>query len=625
MSEQSDIVQSLRAAVEHHRSGRLKEAEEGYTRVLVRDPNQPDALNLLGVLATQMGEPIVAQELIKRAIAVKPTVADFYDNLGDALTALGRYDEVIAARRHAVALNPRLVRSHYLLGALLGDMGRYEEATTAFQTALQIKPNDAEILSNLGFAHYMRGKLDEAFAAISEAARLRPNVAKIEMNLGHVWLARADYGKAMACFDRAIGLEPKAAAWRSARIMAMHYDPANDAKALLKAGRDWDEIAAAPLRQFIGVHANDRSPERKLRIGYLSADFRHHVVGNCMLSLLSHHDREQFEVHCYASMPCEDAVTAKLRQQAARWRSIHVVKDEKVAEMIRADRIDILVDLGLHSHGNRLSIFARKPAPVQVAYLAYCSTTGLSVMDYRLSDPHVDPPEIDLADYSERTVRLPRTHLCYKPLKEAPEVAALPAISAGYVTFGCLNNFSKCSPAVLELWMRILAAAPRSRLILHAKPGEHLGLVRERLERAGVAATRLEFLAERDWSEYIRTYARIDIALDPFPYNGGITTCDALWMGVPVVTLSGNTAIGRVGRSILSNVGLPELIAHSSEEYVRIAIELANDIDRLKRLRAELRQRVVVSPLNDPKQLMRDIEVFFRDAWRTFTASSPPG
>jgi protein O-GlcNAc transferase len=622
MSQPVDIVKSLRSALEHHRSGRLTEAKEIYARVLAQDPKQADALNLLGVLTTQSGDAEAGLLLLQRAIAAKPGVGDFHENLGDALSGLGRYDEAIAAWRKAISLNPRQIRSHYLLGAILGNLGRYEEAIATLQAADQVKPDDAEILNNLGYAHFMCGRLDEAYAAISRAAKLQPNLAKIEMNLGFVWLARADHGNAMEWFNRAIAHQPKSAIYLSARIMSMHYDPAFDAKALLKAGREWDEAVGLGLLAGAIGHGNDRSPDRKLRIGYLSADFRHHVVGHCILSLLAHADRERFEIYCYANMPCDDEVTAKLRELSTGWRNIHFIKDDKAAEMIRADGIDILVDLALHSHGNRMPIFAMKPAPIQVGYLAYCSTTGVSAMDYRFSDPHIDPPDVELTDYSERTVRLPRTYICYEPIQETPEVGPPPASLAGHITFGCLNNFSKCSSPALDAWARILADVPGSRLIFHAKPGEHLELVRKRFEGAGVARERLEFLGERDWPRYIGTYGRIDIALDPFPYNGGITTCDALWMGVPVVALSGKTAIGRVGRSILSNMSLPELIARTPDEYVRIAVELANDSNRLKTYRAELRGRMLASPLKDPKQLMRDIETFFGDAWHTFTTSS---
>jgi predicted O-linked N-acetylglucosamine transferase (SPINDLY family) len=621
VTQKLDIIQSLKIASKHHQHGRLKEAERIYLRILKINPNQPDALHLLGILATRTGEPDVAVELIGRAIGLRPNSAEFYDNLADAFAALGRYDEAIAARRKAISLDKGLFRAYLLLGNLLGDVGRFEEAIATYRGALQIKPNDHEVRNNLGFAYLVSDRLDEAFAELNEAARLRPNAPQIEMNLGHALVACAKHEEAMACFNRALAVGPLGPEWGSSRVMAMHYDPAYDSAAILKAARQWDESIAAPLRPSLRPHRNDRAPDRKLRIGYVSPDLRHHVVGQSLLPLLSYHDSGQFEIYCYASMPREDALTSSLREGADVWRNIHRISDDKAAEMIRADRIDILVDLALHSRGNRLAVFARKPAPVQVAYLGYCSTTGLEAMDYRLSDPYVDPKEVDLSDYSEKTIRLPQTFICYEPLQETPDVSPLPARSSGNITFGCMNNFSKCSPTALDLWARILGESPRSRLVLHAKPGSYLDQVRERFDRAGVSPERLEFVGRQDWPLYLQTISRMDIALDPFPYNGGITTCDSLWMGVPVITLSGKTAVGRVGRSILSNLGLTELIAPTPDEYVRIALDLANDLDRLAKLRAELRPRMLGSPLKNPRQLTQDLEAALRKAWRTYCVS----
>ena len=461
-------------------------------------------------------------------------------------------------------------------------------------------------------------KLDEAFAEFSEVKRLNPNSAQAHLNLGNIWLDCAEHDEAMACFDRAFALDPVSAARLSNRIFAMHYHPRYDAPALLASARQWDDLIGQPLRPSIRPHENPREPDRKLRIGYVSPDFRQHVAAHCILPLLANRDREQFEIVCYSSTSHEDAMTATLREHADDWRNIRRMGDQQVAETIRADRIDILVDLALHSLGNRLTVFARKPGPVQMTYLGYCSTTGLSAMDYRLSDPHVDPAEISLSDYREKTIRLPRTYLCYEPEGPMPEVSPPPCLAGGTMTFGCLNNFMKCSSDALELWARILQAVPESRLILHAKPGQHLDRVRERFERGGVSPGRLEFLGRQDWPRYVQTYSRIDIALDPFPYNGGITTCDALWMGVPVITLSGKTAVGRVGRSFLSNIGLSDLIAPTPERYLKSAVELANNVDRLKQLRGELRERMRTSPLMDARQLTRNIESAFRDVWQNY-------
>ena len=604
--------------MDHQHHGRLAEAAQIYRAILAQHPNHADTLHLLGIIAVMTAQPEQAVELIGRAIAVNPSVAGYHTDLGIALATLGRKEDAIAAHRKALELDPRLFNARHNLGSVLTSIGQYDEAISSFEIAAQLKPDDPNTHNCLGVALLLSQRLDEAFAEFEEAKRLSPNSPHVFMHLGHAHLECAQHDEALACFDRALALGPPVANRLSTKIFAMHCHPGYDSLAILKSAKQWEALVTAPLPRPIPPHPNDRTVDRKLRIGYVSPDFRNHPVGRCILPLLSHHDRGQFEIYCYSSAAQEDSTTAMLRQCADGWRDICPLPDERVAEMIRNDRIDILVDLALHTVGHRLSVFARKPAPVQISYLGYCSTTGLSAMDYRLSDPYVDPPEVDLSVYCEQTIRLPRNYLCYAPMGDAPEVSPPPCLSGGAITFGCLNNFMKCSAVSLDLWARILLSVPKSRLILHAKPGRHLDRVRERFERGGVSPSRLEFVGKQDWPQYIQTYARIDIALDPFPYNGGITTCEALWMGVPVITLSGKTAVGRVGRSILSNVGLPEMIAPSPEQYLQLAVDLANNHDRLKQLRAELRPRLQGSPLMDGPQLARDIESVYRNAWRQF-------
>jgi predicted O-linked N-acetylglucosamine transferase (SPINDLY family) len=398
----------------------------------------------------------------------------------------------------------------------------------------------------------------------------------------------------------------------------MHYHSEYDAQGIAKELRRWNRQHAEPLREFIQLHTNDRDPDRRLRIGYVSPDFLHHVVGQSLLPLLQKHDRQQFEITCYAHVLRPDAMTRQLQENAHCWRNIVGLTDEEVAKQIRDDRIDILVDLSLHTPNNRLLVFARKPAPVQVTYLAYCGTSGMSAMDYRLSDPYLDPLNTDLSCYSEKTVRLPQSYWCYRPAGPGDEPSASPAARNGFVTFGCLNNFAKVSSAALELWGRIMMAEPSSRMIIHALPGTHLDRVVHQLDRGGVAKDRLRFVGKQPWMGYTQTYSQIDIILDAFPFAGGITTCDALWMGVPVVSLSGVTAVGRGGRSILSNIGMAELLANSQEEYAQIASALARDIPRLNNLHATLRHNMEQSPLMDAGKFALNVEAAYRSMWQTW-------
>ena len=317
-----------------------------------------------------------------------------------------------------------------------------------------------------------------------------------------------------------------------------------------------------------------------------------------------------------------DGVTRELEDLADGWLSIAGMSDSQVADRIRNDRIDILVDLALHTATNRMLVFARKPAPVQVTMLGLPATTGLSTIDFRITDPYLDPPGPGDGDYSEQSVRLPHGFWCYDPDRDALPVADAPARKNGIVTFGCLNQFAKVNRPVLQLWARILRSVPGARLVLHSPPGSHRDAVTALFENGGIARARLEFAAQAPFRAYLEHYHHLDLCLDPFPFSGGTTTMDALWMGVPVITLAGRTAVGRGGVSILSNVGLTELIARSPEEYVALAVALARDPARLAGLRAGLRQRVQSSPLVDGPQYAADVEQAFRRMWLTWCGSS---
>jgi predicted O-linked N-acetylglucosamine transferase (SPINDLY family) len=337
--------------------------------------------------------------------------------------------------------------------------------------------------------------------------------------------------------------------------------------------------------------------------------------------LLAAHDHERFEIFCYSNVANPDATTDELRGHADAWRSITGVSDEDAARQIAADRIDVLVDLTMHMEGGRLPLFASKPAPVQICWLAYPGTTGLHAIDYRVTDPHLDPPGSDQSVYVERPLLLPDTFWCYASRCSA-NVGPLPADRTGVVTFGCLNNFAKVNGDVLDLWARVLGEVEGSRLVLLAPEGTARDRVRGRLEGAGVDAARIEFVGRRPQLDYMESYQGIDVALDTFPYGGHTTSLDALWMGVPVVTLVGDTVVGRAGVCYATNLGLPELLAHTADDFVRIARELATDRDRLRALRASLRARIEASPLMDAPRFARNLEAAYRGAWREWCAGA---
>jgi predicted O-linked N-acetylglucosamine transferase (SPINDLY family) len=400
----------------------------------------------------------------------------------------------------------------------------------------------------------------------------------------------------------------------------MHTDPDHDAQAILATHRGWARRYAAPLAATIPPHPNDRDPERRIRLGYVLSPFRAHPMGQWFRTLFAHHDRGRFEIIGYSDARVPDAVTDALRAQADGWCDIAGENDDRVADQIRTGRIDILIDLAGHTAGNRMLVFARNPAPVQVAMLARPATTGLDTIDYRLTDSYLDPPGQTDNHYTERSIRLPHCLWAFQPAYTAGAfpITPLPALARGFLTFGCLNLLDQVTRPALALWRKILHAVPASRLVPLAPLDSERDGVSTFFAEGGIGDGRLAFVAQAGRVECLRSYDGIDIALDPFPCSGYASILDALWMGVPVITLSGRTAVGRAGVSILSNVGLSTPIARTPGEYVEIAVGLAGNLEFLENMRPCLRDRLLASPLTDSKRYTADVEAVFREIWRTW-------
>jgi predicted O-linked N-acetylglucosamine transferase (SPINDLY family) len=599
---------------------KFPEALACFHRAIELKPDYAEAHNNLGLALQGNGKLDEALAWFQRALELKPDYAEAHNNLGVAWKDQWKLDEAVACYRRALQLKPDFAQAHNNLGVALKNQGKWEEAVACCRRAIELKPDFAQAYSNLGNALKNQGNLDEAVACYRRALELKPDFAEVYINLGYAVKDQGNLEEAVACYRRAVELKPDFVKAHSNLLYTQTFCPGCDPQALYEEHRRWNQQHAAPLAKFIQPHANDRSAGRPLRVGYVSPDFRRHPVGRFLLPLLESHDRERFQIYCYASVRIPDTATDACRGHAGVWRNVLGLSDERVAQTIREDQVDILVDLTMHMSENRLLVFARKPAPVQVTYLAYCGTTGLNTMDYRLTDPYLDPPGCDTPFYCEQSICLPETYWCYRAALETPPAGALPALQTGHFSFGCLNNFCKVTPAALAAWSRLLLAVPGSRLFLHARAGSHRERVCTFLAEQGLSAERLVFVDLLPLQEYFHVYRQIDVALDPFPYGGGTTTCDALWMGVPVVSLAGKTAVGRGGLSILSNLGLPELVAHDAGQYVRIAAELAQDLPRLSALRASLRQRMQASPLMDAPRFARNVEAAYREMWRRWSA-----
>ena len=597
--------------------GHLEEAIGAYHTALQLEPDCADTHNNLGTALYAQGRLEEALAAFRTALRFKPDCAEAHNNLGIALQDQGQLEAALAAYRAALRFKPDYAEAHNNLGTALKDQGQWEEALAAFRAALRFKPDYAEAHSNLGNALQAQGRLEEALAAYRAALQLKPDYAEAHNNLGTTLKAQGRLEEALDAYRAALQLKPDYTEAHSNWIYLLHFHPDYDARSIAEEHRQWNRQHAEPLRCFIQPHGNGRDPDRRLRIGYVSPDFRNHVVGRNLLPLFAQHDHLGFEIFAYAQVVSPDTWTQQFREKSDHWRGIVGRTDEQVAAQIREDQIDILVDLTLHMAHNRLRLFARKPAPLQATFAGYPGSTGLTTIDYRLSDPFLDPPGMEESIYSEQTIRLSSSFWCYDALdcRDVP-VSPLQASQKGWVTFGCLNNFCKINEPVLKLWATVLRAVEGSRLLLLSPEGNHRQRTLHLLGREGISPERVEFVPSQSRRDYLKLYHRIDVGLDSFPYNGHTTSLDSFWMGVPVVTLVGQTAVSRAGWCQLSNLGLPELAGHSPEDFARIAIELANDLPRLAQLRAGLRQRMQASPLMDAPGFARAIEAAYRQMWR---------
>ncbi len=654
------IPQSLDLGLQHHAAGRLNEAESLYHEILQVDPRHPIALQLLGVIAHQRGNNDSAVDLINKAIAIKPDYADAYFNLGVALKELGKPDEAIASYHKALAINADYAAAHNNLGIALGERGHFAEAVASYRKAIAIKPayaaahnnlgntlkelNNladaeasyrmalatepayAEAHNNLGNTLKEQGKLDEAVACFETALAIKPAYADAHNNLGNAFKELGRLDDAVANCDKALAINPDYAVAHSNALLIEQYRCGHNARSLYQLHCRWDERHGRALRTSWPVHQNTVDAQRRLRIGFVSPDLGRHPVGYFVVGLLENLPKDDIETVVYCDCPPDD-LTARIKAASDVWHDIRGTSDEKLATMIGADVIDILIDLSGHSANNRLLVFARKPAPLQVTWAGYVGTTGLSAIDYLISDRYSTPPDEEQF-YQEKVIRMADGWLCYSPPDYAPAVAAAPFRMNGYVTFGSLSNPAKINAEVVAVWAKILGGAANSRLLLKYK-GIDFKTNRERLTRLfeahAIDRSRITFEGRTPHAEALARYNDIDIALDPFPYSGGLTTYEALWMGVPVITLAGETFASRHSLSHLSTVGLPELVAFAPDDYVRLALELADDGDRLAGLRADLRDKMANSPLCDGEKFAQGFAALMRDIWRDWCSPKSGG
>ena len=622
------VEQAVRQAIEFLRAGRLQEAESLARQILEHAPNYPPALECLALAAQQQGRAQEAADLLRRAIAIDPARAEYRYNLAISLEALGNLTQAEGEFRGAIRLKPDLSPAHMNLGALLLRTGKPDDAILEFREVVQLRPSEPWGYLNLGKALRARDELDQAEAAFRAAIRIASQFAPAHNMLGSCLREGGRIREALDSYRTAIRLDPNLREAQSNLCYGMYFDPEARPEEILEQHIQWDKRFAEPLRHLIRPHENVPDPRRtstssvesRLRIGYVSPNLRFHVVGFFMEPVLERHDKSQFEVFCYCDAPVQDDLARRLQGHADAWRQTGGMRDEQLAELVRQDRIDILVDLNLHMRDCRLGGFARKPAPVQITYLGYCGTTGLGTMDWCIADPQMLSAGVERY-FTERLLPLPDCYWCYRASPTAPDVGPLPAGQRGYVTFGCLNTLAKVNDRVIQTWAKLLDVVPGSRLAVHIPGGTGNRSVVDRFSARGIPMDRLEPLPRRGRDEYLDLYNGIDIALDPFPYNGGTTTFDALWMGVPVIALAGELPLARAGVTILTNLGASEWVAQDLAGYVERASRLTTNVEQLSDIRSGLRDRLQRSVLMDEPRYVRNLEEAYRSAWRTWCDS----
>ena len=610
-----DIEEALRL----HDEGRREEAERAYRSALTAEPNNAAAYCGLGTLLCEGGRQNEGLRLLHRAVELRPREPAFRRRFAAGLDGAGHAEQAVEQLDSEVRLCPDSADAHYVLAAVLERSGHPERSLAHYGRAIALQPDFAKAYAHRGNALTKLGRADEAAWDYRRTTDLCPNDVAAWERLAHFAEERARLREAIDCYQRLVEMRPEVARYHTKLLVMKQYDPRYSTSELFEEAVRWARRHEVSPPAYWRTHENPPDPSRRLRVGYLSCDFREGVVSRLIIPVLEHHDRERFDVLVYGHTPpgLHDAATNAVRDRADQWQDITDLTDEQAEALIRMDEVDLLVDCSGHFSGRRLSLVSRRPAPLQVAAFGYCATMGMRSFDYRITDVYSDPPGQTERFHVEGLARLPDCAWCYAPWDRAPDVGPLPATKNGYVTFCNLNNPIKTTEVVYDVWAKLLLRVRSSRLMLLCRNGSETAAAAAFGDR-GVDPSRLAFVTPRPRTDYLQAHNSADIALDPFPFNGDNTTCDAMWMGVPAVTLEGDAFLSRRGVSHLRNVGLDSCVAGTPEDYVEVAARLASDLPRLTALRMGLRDRLAASPLGSAGLYIRQLEAAYRGMWTTW-------
>ncbi len=600
----------------HCQTGRTPGGIKYIATALKHAPQEAEICNNLGTGLSGLERHADAITAFTRALELKPNYAAAHNNIGAPLKALGRLDEAVTHYREAVRLAPTYGSAWANLANVALDIGDMDTASTAANQAVLHAPDQTNTHNNLGIILHRQGRYHDAEFAFLKALELDPNNTDAQTNLGELLKEQGRVSEAMSHYNHASNSPNINACKKSNRLFALCCLPEISPRDVSHAHREWGATFPSVKRGFI---THSRDPERRLRVGYVSSDFRRHSVAYFLEPILANHNTTLFETIAYANMIGRDEVTDRLAGHFSRWRDVVGLNDNELAAQIVKDKIDILVDLSGHTRGNRLEAFALKPAPVQMTYLGYPATSGLTQIDWRITDPIADPNGVTDEYHSERLLRLKKGFLCYLPPRDAPEIRPTPALKNGHITFGSFNNLAKLNEKTIALWAKILYTIPRSRLRLKARALCDMNVrlrIQARFATYGIAENQLDLL---DWitrTSPLTAYQDIDIALDTYPYHGTTTTLESLWMGVPVITRVGDWHASRVGASILTHTGLSDLITTDNQEYIQSAKQLASNLNLLNNIRQTMRERLRVGALTDGAKFTKALEAGYRSAWQ---------
>ncbi|MBA4368670.1 MAG: hypothetical protein C0403_13650 [Desulfobacterium sp.] len=602
-----------------------KEAIGWYQEALRIVPDDPDGCYNMANSYKKLG--MFDQSILwyEAAIQIRPDHAESFNNMGNAYATLNKWENAMECYQKALVIFPDYPEALYNLAHGCQFRGKIKEAVFLYQKTLAINPEYAEVYNNIGNIFKDLGMISDAVTCYRKVLSLKPDFLEAINNMGNCFLNMGQHDEAVKYYRTALAIEPDSSTACSNLLYSLNFQEGLDENQVFKEHWTWGMQQTKTVKPLELPKPVICSPDRCLRIGYVSPDFRDHSVACFIEPLIMGHDRSFFQVVCYSDASVTDLVTERLKSRAGQWWDICGLSDIAAAERIRQDRIDILVDLAGHTANNRLGVFARKPSPIQLSYLGYPNTTGLPAIQYRITDSWADPPGMTDHLYTENLIRLSSGFLCYQPKVEISINSKVQTSSNGTLTFGSFNQRAKITPHVISVWARILSQVPHAEMILKSKAYQDDKVQKQIIDdfsRHGIAPERIKFLSHQaSDTDHLNSYQNIDISLDPFPYNGTTTTCDALWMGVPVITLAGKTHVSRVGVSLLSSINRKELIADSEDEYIRKSIVLGKNPEQIQEYRNSLRPAMLGSSLMDRKKFCATFEKALKEIWKVFLSS----